>query len=435
MKFLTPLSSPKKVKFENTQLYKSYHKLRPRKKVDSIDELKTFVPDWLTSNKDFIKSYKKMKNRVDIDLGIVCTRAHISRTKDERKALFNWVKAKPYFSNMPKAVVKKLCDKLSTVSFKVNETSKLYVVIKEGDEPNCLYIIYKGSVDIYMHGQKVNHRSAGEPLGENALDNDTLRTASAIAESNIVTLKLKRTDYEDIVLTIKKNEKKSHLLFIKALPIFQTWNDVKIMSLSHNLTVANYLKGEIIYEPSEPCHSFYIIKEGNVEIQTEVNILEENKWPVSPREWNVRKITKKIYHPVQCLMGKDLFGQVEILNNTCRETRAIAASNCVCFIIDRNDFDEFFTAKDKEKLRSIFQIPSREQIELRVQKRYNSVFEKEKILMEMLQSNHGQACENKKTAKWKKFVKDRILSQRTLMKQTIVKHTLENIKFSRKPNF
>lgn len=56
------------------------------------------------------------------------------------------------------------------------------------------------------------------------------------------------------------------------------------MMLSHLLIVSTYSQGEIIYNPEDFSHSFYIVKEGIVEIQTEIKIIEENKWPISPRE-------------------------------------------------------------------------------------------------------------------------------------------------------
>ena len=121
---------------------------------------------------------------------------------------------------MSKGIVKKVCDKFSCVFFKFGETSIFYVVIYEGDDPNCMFLIYEGVAGIYMDGQKINHRVAGEPLGENALENNSLRTASAIADTNLVAFKLKRTDYEDIMFTIKKNEKKNYLVFLKSMPIF-----------------------------------------------------------------------------------------------------------------------------------------------------------------------------------------------------------------------
>ena len=302
----------------------------------------------------------------------------------------------------------------------------------EGEEATCMYMIYEGSIGIYMYGQKINHRTAGEPLGESALDNDSLRTASAIAESEVFLLRLKRTDYEDIILTIKKNEKKQYMVFLMSMDIFQYWNEVKIMMLSNLLIVSSYAKGEIIYEPDEFSHSFYMIKEGAVEIQTEVKILEENKWPVSPREWNVRKITKKIYHPIQSLKEKDCFGQIEILDRTCRQTRAIAVKNCVCLVINRHEFEEYFNPKDREILKNNFKIPSKEQIERSIRKAHNNVLEKEKILLDVvLQNKQGHHGENKKTEKWKKFVQERMVTQRQKMKQTVVKHTMENIKYSK----
>lgn len=293
-----------------------------------------------------------------------------------------------------------------------------------------MFMIYEGDVAIYMYDQKINYRNSGDPLGETALDNDSLRTANAIAETNVTAFKLKRSDYEDIILTIKKNEKKKYLQFLKSMKIFKTWNDVKIMMLSHVINVCTYQKGESIYQPHDFSHSFYIIKEGTVEIQTEIKILEENKWPTSPREWNVRKVTKKIYHPIRFLSSKGFFGHIEILDKTCRQTRAIATADSIVFVVNRAEFEDIFNQRDRELLKCDSELPSKEDIELMIKKSHSDILEKEKILLSaVIENKGGRYGNNKKLEKWLSFVKDRIVSEKNNMRKTIVKHTLENIKF------
>ena len=121
---MLPLSA-KNPRTPKTLRYNSHQKLRSHKRIDSIDDLKTFVPDWLTGNKDFVTSYKKMKHQVDIDLCYVCQRSHNSRTKDEKKALYSWIKTKQYFSSMHKEILKKVCDKLSFAHFSPGEASNI----------------------------------------------------------------------------------------------------------------------------------------------------------------------------------------------------------------------------------------------------------------------------------------------------------------------
>lgn len=434
MKHLSPITPKisRDVTFKPTQRYGSHQKMRLRIKNDSIEELKSFVPDWLSTNRDFISCYKKMKHQVDINLAEVCQKLYNNRNNDEKKALINWVKDKPFFSNMSKDIVKKVCNKLSCSSYKPGEVSKKYVVIHEKEEPNCMYIIYEGIAGIYRYNQRINQGDEGDPLGENALENDVRRTATVIAESSMILFKLKRSDYEDIMLTVKKNEKKTQIIFLRSIPVFNSWNDVKIMMLSHAIIVSNFSKGEIVYEPNDFSHSFYIIKQGTMELQTEIKILEENKWPISPREWNVRKVTKKIYHPVKTLGPKDYFGHVELLDKTFRQTRALATSQCMLFIINRSSFEELFNPRDQEMLKNDSEIPSKEEIEIMIKKSKSDILEKEKIIMNaMIENKRGYIGQNKKFDKWMKFVKERIVTQKNNMKKTIVKHTLENIKLTR----
>jgi hypothetical protein len=127
MKHLSPMS-PKLIRDSRTRAtvlpLTPSQKLRIRPKNDSIEDLRSFVPDWLTSNKDFVLSYKKMKHQVDINLADVCKRSHINRTKDEKKALLQWLGTRIFFEDMSKNVLKKVCDKLSSVFIKTGENSK-----------------------------------------------------------------------------------------------------------------------------------------------------------------------------------------------------------------------------------------------------------------------------------------------------------------------
>lgn len=126
MNHLSPVSSKfsRNLRSPQVKRYKSLQKVRSGLKNDSIEELKSFVPEWLTSNKDFVTSYKKMKHQVDINLADVCQRSCNSRTKDEKKALFQWASTKSYFQGMSKAVIKKVCDKFTSVYYKPGEYSK-----------------------------------------------------------------------------------------------------------------------------------------------------------------------------------------------------------------------------------------------------------------------------------------------------------------------
>ena len=59
------------------------------------------------------------------------------------------------------------------------------IIIRENDPGDIMYIIRAGEIIIQVNGQKVDHLSSGEYLGEMALiENDHIRSATAIAKTD-----------------------------------------------------------------------------------------------------------------------------------------------------------------------------------------------------------------------------------------------------------
>jgi len=186
---------------------------------NSFNPLLTFkkiIPEWLLSRSDFYATYMKMKQQVGLDLGEVCSSAPSDRTEDEKEALIKWVSNTRFFSSIPKVIVQETCDKFSVLEFSPGTQ-----IIKKDDIADCMYLIYFGMVGIYVDGIRIGQRSQGESLGETALDNIKLRSADAFSETNVVLFKLKKIDYEHIILNLKKLEKHEYTKFIMTIPFFQ----------------------------------------------------------------------------------------------------------------------------------------------------------------------------------------------------------------------
>jgi serine/threonine protein phosphatase PrpC len=72
------------------------------------------------------------------------------------------------------------------------------VVIQEGADGDCMYIIANGSLGIESKGKKLKEFGAGEFFGEIALVQKSKRTATAIAKKDTVLLSLSRQDLEEV---------------------------------------------------------------------------------------------------------------------------------------------------------------------------------------------------------------------------------------------
>jgi AAA family ATP:ADP antiporter len=72
--------------------------------------------------------------------------------------------------------------------------------IQQGDVGDSLYLIIDGEVDVVVEGVgTVAHRGAKDVIGDMALLTDSLRTASCVAASDVLALKIEREDFQALM--------------------------------------------------------------------------------------------------------------------------------------------------------------------------------------------------------------------------------------------
>ena len=95
-------------------------------------------------------------------------------------------------------------------NMKKQKYNKGDVIIQEGTSGNTFYLISKGKVTITKEGKTLRVLETGESLGEKSLlSNDSLRTASAIAEDKVICYVIDKKEF-DIIL--KDENTKEYLL-------------------------------------------------------------------------------------------------------------------------------------------------------------------------------------------------------------------------------
>lgn len=170
-------------------------------------------------------------------------------------------------------IVKDTCDKLSRIDFQTNQC-----IIRKGDIADCMYIIYKGVVGIYLReSEKVGTRMKKEVIGETALDTNMPRSANVIAEEPTICFVLKKDDYERVILNIKKLERYENTKFLMSMEYFKSWSFLKVHRLSSFMIVKNFQAGQLLYDIGDPSNTFYIIKQGQVELQAYVDLEKQNR--------------------------------------------------------------------------------------------------------------------------------------------------------------
>ncbi len=71
------------------------------------------------------------------------------------------------------------------------------ILVQEGTEGECMYLIAKGTLEINVKGQFIVYKKAGEFLGEVSLIQQGKRSATAIARDRVTLLSLQRSDLRE----------------------------------------------------------------------------------------------------------------------------------------------------------------------------------------------------------------------------------------------
>jgi serine/threonine protein phosphatase PrpC len=87
------------------------------------------------------------------------------------------------------------------------------VVVQEGTDGECMYIVAKGTLEILLKGQHLTYKKPGEFMGEVALLQQSKRTATAVAKEDTLLLSLKKTDLDEVF----KKDPEMERFFYKAM--------------------------------------------------------------------------------------------------------------------------------------------------------------------------------------------------------------------------
>jgi len=102
------------------------------------------------------------------------------------------------FASLPEEVLNELADSVELKSFKKGE-----VIIKEGDEGDCLYLVRSGFVKVSrgpLEDEKIlTYLREGSYFGEMALLGDEKRTANIVAMTEVESVRVDKADFQRIL--------------------------------------------------------------------------------------------------------------------------------------------------------------------------------------------------------------------------------------------
>ena len=73
------------------------------------------------------------------------------------------------------------------------------VIFEEGIEGSCMYVVMEGEVIISLHDKLLATASAGEIVGEMALINSDLRSATVTAKTDCLLAQIDQTSFESLI--------------------------------------------------------------------------------------------------------------------------------------------------------------------------------------------------------------------------------------------
>jgi HEAT repeat protein len=98
------------------------------------------------------------------------------------------------FKNLPADILLLLAERLEVVLI-----PKETILFKEGDIPGDLYIVAEGDIDIVHGKQLITSKKKFDFIGELSILDDKPRTATAVAATDVVVLKMSKIEYDRIL--------------------------------------------------------------------------------------------------------------------------------------------------------------------------------------------------------------------------------------------
>jgi CRP-like cAMP-binding protein len=284
-----------------------------------------------------------------------CRKTSKHRTAFEKESLYAYISNLEFFKAMPPSVIHKACDQMTTEEFEMGEESNCYAVISQGDEGDCMYILLSGSASISIFKIKVVVLVADSVVGETALQSQARRSSTVVADTKLVALKLRKSDYEGVLYALKKEERYQLTFLLKTYPSFAEWNHEKVHLLANYVRCKTYQQGQgsrypAIYEQGQPSYALHILKQGRLKLQTYVKIQTGNKWPVGSRLWEEVRVDKTVAIDFKEVLPGETFGGLEIIDSTPRTTRACAQEDSVVLSVNQTDLVAHFLKSDVDQL-------------------------------------------------------------------------------------
>lgn len=203
-------------------------------------------------------------------------------------------------------------------------------LITQGDlKADYFYVIMKGEFEILKseEGASSKDRAAapvgklgpGDSFGELALMYTAARAATIVAISDATVMEISRPQFKNILAAASEQMTKVYFKYLDNMEIFDALKDEEKTLLAKSLSEKQFAKDEVIFEQGEKGDMFYILVEGNVQVEKDKKRVAELKATATQPQF---------------------FGEKALLNNEQRAaTIRVTSSNATALCVDKLSFE------------------------------------------------------------------------------------------------
>jgi len=248
----------------------------------------------------------------------------LSRLGRERRAAQDVIEGVAKFWELAEPEKQALSSRLKEERRRAGET-----IIRQGEQGDTFYLIKSGRVEVWIRmPDGVEHLAAtlsqGDYFGEIALVKNVPRTATVKAVADCSLLTLNRADFamllsQKIDLASRIDRLIENRGFLAKLPLFAEFAPGQMAMVASRLIPERYQAGQRIFSQGDPGDSFYIIKQGRVDILVAKDGQESRVAELGPGEY---------------------FGEIALLLDVPRTAGVTARSDCLVLRLMQGDFME-----------------------------------------------------------------------------------------------
>jgi cAMP-dependent protein kinase regulator len=197
------------------------------------------------------------------------------------------------------------------------------VVIKEGDQGDCLYVVGTGTLSctkIFPGNTDptfLKSYTPGEAFGELALLYNAPRAATITAIESCTLFRLDRDTFNHIVKDSAQRKREKYEEFLAKVPILSTMEPYERTSLADAFREIRVTAGEKVITEGEPGNDLFLLQEGEA---VATKTLQAGQAPQQVMAYK---------------MG-DFFGERALLKNEPRAANIVASTDCLLVAMDRH---------------------------------------------------------------------------------------------------